>query len=80
MIYSSLKIDLQPIPKRRIYHWSRGDWTAIYEKARYSCSFLLQAILSIHQLINYGVNSRISACPFWIVYPQDVLVINLTPG
>ena len=39
MIYSSLKIDLQPIPKRRIYHWSRGDWTAIYEKARYFCSF-----------------------------------------
>ena len=24
--------------------------------------------------------SRISVCLFWIVYPQDWLVINLTPG
>ena len=45
MIYSLLKIDLQPIPKRRIYHWSRGDWTAIYKKAKYFVVFLLQAIL-----------------------------------
>ena len=24
--------------------------------------------------------SRISVCLFWIAYPQDLLVINLTPG
>ena len=39
MIYSSLKVDLQPIPKRRIYNWSRGDWTEINEKAEYFCNF-----------------------------------------
>ena len=39
MIFSSLKVDLQPIPKRRIYNWSRGDWTEINEKAEYFCNF-----------------------------------------
>ena len=79
MIYSSLKIDLQPTPKRRIFHWSRGNWTAIYKKARYFVACLLEAELLIHQLINYGMKLRICSSILNSI-PQNSLVVNLTPG
>ena len=39
IVISSLKTDLQPIPKRRIYNWKRADWNEIKEKATYFCNF-----------------------------------------
>ena len=81
MIYSSLKIDLQPIPKRRIYNWSRGDWTEINEKAEYFCNFFtIQTIILTHQLINYGMNLRTFVHLFWILYPRNLPLIDLIPG
>ena len=80
MIHSSFKADLYPTPKRKIFNWSRGDWTEINQMAEYFCNFLLQAIILIHQLINCGMNLKIFVYLFWILYPRHFPLIDLIPG
>ena len=41
IVISSLKTDLQLIPKRRIYNWKRADWNEIKDKATYFCNFFI---------------------------------------
>ena len=71
MIYSSLEIDLQPTPKEEFSISLGVTGLQFMRRQDVFVAFLLQAILLIHQSINYGVNTRISVCPFCIVYPQD---------
>ena len=59
MIYSSLKIDLQPTPKEEFIIGLEVTGLQFTREQDIFVAFLLEAKLLIHQLINYGMNLRI---------------------
>ena len=80
MVYSLLKIDLQPTPKRKVYIWSRGNWAEINEKARSFCTFFTTSYNSDTPINQLWIEFKNFVHLFWILYSRNLLIITLTPG